>query len=110
MVSFYAGLRAKEIAALRLGDVFNSDGHMRSKNMAKQQMVGFPHQLKSQRLGIIDLFSLMVLGIGAKADMQAQILILITFAQNYRSTLQVILYKISCATYRTAVPATTKQA
>ena len=50
-----------------------------------------------------------VLGIGAKADMQAQILILITFAQNYRSTLQVILYKIFCATYRTAVPATTKQ-
>ena len=26
MVSFYAGLRAKEIAALRLGDVFNDWG------------------------------------------------------------------------------------
>ena len=31
MVSFYAGLRAKEIAALRLGDVFNADGTVRTQ-------------------------------------------------------------------------------
>ena len=31
MVSFYAGLRAKEIAALRLGDVFNAHGNVREQ-------------------------------------------------------------------------------
>ena len=31
MVSFYVGLRAKEIAALRLGDVFNADGTVRTQ-------------------------------------------------------------------------------
>jgi integrase/recombinase XerD len=31
MVSFYAGLRAKEIAALKLGDVFDADGNVREQ-------------------------------------------------------------------------------
>ena len=31
MVSFYAGLRAKEIAALKLGDVFDADGNVRGQ-------------------------------------------------------------------------------
>lgn len=31
MVSFFAGLRAKEIAALKLGDVFDADGRVREQ-------------------------------------------------------------------------------
>jgi integrase/recombinase XerD len=31
MVSFYAGLRAKEIAALKLGDVFDDTGAVRDQ-------------------------------------------------------------------------------
>ena len=31
MVSFFAGLRAKEIAALTLGDVFDADGRVRAE-------------------------------------------------------------------------------
>ena len=31
MVSFYAGLRAKEIAALKLGDVFDDNGAVREQ-------------------------------------------------------------------------------
>jgi integrase/recombinase XerD len=31
MVSFFAGLRAKEIAALKLGDVFDAEGRVREQ-------------------------------------------------------------------------------
>ena len=34
MVSFFAGLRAKEIAALKLGDVFDAEGRVRESAQA----------------------------------------------------------------------------
>jgi integrase/recombinase XerD len=37
MVSFHAGLRAKEIAALTLGDVYDSDGSVREQFTLKRQ-------------------------------------------------------------------------
>jgi integrase/recombinase XerD len=45
MVSFYAGLRAKEIAALKLGDVFDADGNVREQfTLKSDQTKGGPRR------------------------------------------------------------------
>ena len=48
MISFYAGLRAKEIAALRLGDVFDTDGNVREQfTLESDQTKGDTRDLSS---------------------------------------------------------------